>query len=81
MNTVVEEYSPFTVADFCKQRNRWQKALWLNCLNSPEFSMELKFFMWYNFFLFFMVPLGTLSAVLLFGNMISMVTLGTNFSP
>jgi len=30
MNSEVQEVSPFSLHDFMKQRNRWQKAIFLN---------------------------------------------------
>jgi cellulose synthase/poly-beta-1,6-N-acetylglucosamine synthase-like glycosyltransferase len=64
MNSVVEEQSPFNFLDFLKQRNRWQKAIFLNSINSPELSWGLKFFVIYNTFCFLGAPVGMVSAIL-----------------
>lgn len=63
-SAMIEEQSPFNVSDFIKQRNRWQKAIFLNALNSPELNIKLKFFMFYNVFTFFGSPIILVSSLI-----------------
>jgi hypothetical protein len=78
---VIEEQSPFNIADFIKQRNRWQKAIFLNALNSPELTLKLKIFLFYNVFTFFGSPIVLFNTLMFWANLICFACYETHFAP
>eukprot|EP00801_Mesodinium_rubrum_P003536 Mrub_03536.p1 GENE.Mrub_03536~~Mrub_03536.p1 ORF type:complete len:477 (-),score=41.68 Mrub_03536:6-1331(-) len=77
----VQEQSPFNFYDFMKQRNRWQKSIFLNAINSPELSYKLKFFLMYNTFCFLGAPLGIVSIIIFYINVLTTYYRGYNLIP
>lgn len=46
MDAIIQEQSPFNITDFFKQRNRWHKANYNNCIYSiNDYTFPLSFWL------------------------------------